>query len=69
VTRDLVIQSCLTGNDGAYAVVGSLGGAPTHPVRVHNLCKNPRVELQDRREKHDYLAHEVVDDERDLWLQ
>src|SRR5438128_4357775 len=32
---------------GVYAVVASLGGAPTNPVWYHNLKKDPHVELQD----------------------
>ncbi|TDC49563.1 nitroreductase family deazaflavin-dependent oxidoreductase [Jiangella ureilytica] len=54
-------------HDGEYAVVASLGGAPKHPVWYHNLKANPHVELQDATEKHDYLAREVVGDERELW--
>lgn len=54
-------------HDGAYAVVGSKGGAPEHPVWVHNLRKNPQVELQDGAEKHDYVAHETEGAERDEW--
>src|SRR4051794_32831815 len=38
-------------HDGEYAVVGSLGGAPQHPVWVFNLRKHPHVELQDGAEK------------------
>ena len=34
--------------DGAnYVLVGSQGGAPTHPVWVHNLRVNPAVEIRD----------------------
>ncbi|BFU43581.1 nitroreductase family deazaflavin-dependent oxidoreductase [Krasilnikovia sp. MM14-A1004] len=54
-------------HDGRYVVVGSLGGAPKHPVWVYNLRKNPRVELQDGAERHDYLAHETEGAERDEW--
>jgi len=56
-------------HDGEYAVVGSLGGAPKHPVWVYNLRKNPHVELQDGPEKHDYQAHETTGEERDLWWE
>jgi deazaflavin-dependent oxidoreductase (nitroreductase family) len=56
-------------HDGEYAVVGSLGGAPKHPVWVYNVRKEPRVELQDGPEKHDYLAHETTDEERELWWE
>jgi deazaflavin-dependent oxidoreductase (nitroreductase family) len=54
-------------HDGQYAVVGSLGGAPKHPVWVHNIRKQPQVELQDGAEKHDYIARETEGDERDQW--
>jgi deazaflavin-dependent oxidoreductase (nitroreductase family) len=56
-------------HEGEYAVVGSLGGAPKHPVWVYNLRKNPHVELQDGAEKHDYVARETSGDERDLWWE
>ena len=56
-------------HDGQYAVVGSLGGAPKHPVWVYNLRKEPRVELQDGPEKHDYVAHEADGDERKTWWE
>jgi deazaflavin-dependent oxidoreductase (nitroreductase family) len=31
----------------AYLLVGSRGGAPTHPQWVHNLLADPEVELRD----------------------
>ena len=55
-------------HEGAYAVVGSLGGAPKNPVWVYNVRKNPHVELQDGAEKHDYIARELPEGtERDEW--
>jgi hypothetical protein len=30
-----------------YVLVGSQGGAPTHPAWVHNLRINPDVEIRD----------------------
>jgi F420H(2)-dependent quinone reductase len=54
-------------HDGAYAVVASKGGAPTHPVWYYNLKANPLVELQDRAVKRDYTAHEAVGDEKAVW--
>lgn len=54
---------------GEYAVVGSLGGAPKNPVWVHNLRKNPLVELQDGEEKHDYTARELSGEEREQWWE
>ena len=54
-------------NDGAYAVVASLGGAPKNPVWYYNLKADPHVELQDGAVKRDYLAREVFDDEKAPW--
>ena len=54
-------------HDGAYAVVASRGGAPTHPVWYHNLLAHPLVELQDGPAKADYAVREVSGAERELW--
>jgi deazaflavin-dependent oxidoreductase (nitroreductase family) len=54
-------------HDGVYAVVASLGGAPTHPVWYHNLLAHPLVELQDGPAKGDYTVREVEGAERELW--
>jgi len=54
-------------NDGEYAVVASLGGAPKHPVWYWNIKKNPRVELQDGEVTKDYEAREVVGDDKAVW--
>jgi F420H(2)-dependent quinone reductase len=54
-------------HDGTYAVVASLGGAPKHPVWYFNLKAHPHVELQDGPEKHDYLAREIIGDEKVVW--
>jgi len=54
---------------GEYAVVASLGGAPTHPVWYYNLTANPHVELQDGPVKKDYQAREVHGAEREAWWQ
>jgi deazaflavin-dependent oxidoreductase (nitroreductase family) len=56
-------------HDGDYAVVASMGGAPTHPVWYHNLVANPQVELQDGPEKHEYVARELTGDERAVWWE
>ena len=56
-------------HDGEYAVVASLGGAPTHPVWYYNLVANPHVELQDGPAKQDYVAREVTGDEREAWWE
>ena len=56
-------------HDGEYAVVASMGGAPTHPVWYHNLVAHPQVELQDGPVKRDYTAREVSGAERDMWWE
>jgi deazaflavin-dependent oxidoreductase (nitroreductase family) len=56
-------------NDGEYAVVASLGGAPKHPVWYHNIKANPRVELQDGTITKDYEAREVFGDEKAVWWE
>jgi hypothetical protein len=32
-----------------YVLIGSVGGAPKHPVWVHNLRANPAVEIRDHQ--------------------
>jgi F420H(2)-dependent quinone reductase len=56
-------------HDGQYAIVASLGGAPKNPVWYHNVKANPRVELQDGSESHDYEAREVFGDEKATWWE
>ncbi len=56
-------------HDGRYAVVASMGGAPTHPVWYHNLVANPVVELQDGPAKKEYQARELSGDERLAWWE
>ncbi len=54
-------------HDGLYAVVASLGGAPNNPRWYYNLKTNPHVELQDGATKRDYMAREVIGDEKAFW--
>jgi deazaflavin-dependent oxidoreductase (nitroreductase family) len=56
-------------NDGKYAIVASLGGAPKHPVWYHNVVAEPHVELQDGTENHDYRAREVHGEEKAQWWE
>jgi len=56
-------------HDGAYAAVGSQGGAPTDPLWVANLRANPRVEVQDGAGKREMVAREVTGAERDAWWE
>ena len=51
-------------------IVGSKGGAATHPAWVHNLRAEPRVTVKKGRDTQEYRATEVEDEgeERDrLW--
>ena len=48
---------------GSYVLVGSMGGAPKHPVWVYNLRANAEVEIRDRAEVQRMLVREVSDDE------
>ena len=53
---------------GEYALVGSVGGGPKHPVWVYNLRANPgEVELQDGAEPFAVDVREVEGDERQAW--
>jgi deazaflavin-dependent oxidoreductase (nitroreductase family) len=45
-----------------YVLVGSLGGAPTHPVWVYNLRANPVVEIRDHAALHEMRVREVSDE-------
>jgi deazaflavin-dependent oxidoreductase (nitroreductase family) len=44
-----------------YVLVGSLGGAPTHPVWVYNLRANPAIEIRDHTVVRPMRAREVDD--------
>ncbi len=56
-------------HDGRYAVVASLGGAPTNPVWYHNLVADSHVELQDGPTRRDMTAHLAEGDERATWWE
>ena len=49
--------------DGAnYVLVGSVGGAPTHPVWVYNLRAHPFVEIRDHTVVQPMRVREVIDE-------
>jgi deazaflavin-dependent oxidoreductase (nitroreductase family) len=50
--------------DGRYAVVASMGGAPTNPYWYAKVRANPRVELQDGPVRRGYVACEVTGEGR-----
>ena len=53
--------------EGSYAVIGSMGGAPTHPQWVHNLRANPVARVQDGAVQRDYRATEVDGEDKAAW--
>ena len=53
---------------GEYALVASMGGAPTHPVWYHNLVADPTaVMIQDGPEPWDAVVREIQGDGRAEW--
>ena len=55
-------------HDGAYALVASQGGAPTHPVWYHNLKADPdALMVQDGADRFDAHARELTGEERQEW--
>jgi len=55
-------------HDGEYALVASLGGAPTHPVWYHNIVADPNAAtIQDGPEPFDVTIREVTGDEKATW--
>ncbi|CAM3137868.1 deazaflavin-dependent oxidoreductase (nitroreductase family) [Williamsia muralis] len=56
-------------NEGKYAAVASLGGAPKNPVWYYNVAANPHVELRDGPVVKDMIAREVTGDEKAEWWE
>lgn len=54
---------------GAYALVASQGGAPTHPTWYHNLVAHPRVEIQDGPVRQDMSVRLLSGKEKQVWWQ
>ena len=50
------------GDGDSYVLVGSQGGAPTHPDWVHNLRVNSDVEIRDETVVRPMRVHEVKDE-------
>ena len=53
--------------NGTYAVIASLGGAPRHPVWYFNLTASSAVTLQDGANVYEMTAREVQGDEKKRW--
>jgi len=56
-------------HEGVYLAVGSKGGAPEHPLWVHNLRANPDVVLQDGPRTWEMTARELSGSERETWWE
>jgi F420H(2)-dependent quinone reductase len=57
-------------HEGAYAMVGSQGGAPRDPAWVANLRAHPdQVTVQDGPEPWDGVAREVTGEEKRQWWE
>ena len=55
---------------GAYAMVASQGGAPTHPAWYYNLKAHPdEVMVQDGPQPFDATVRELTGEEREIWWQ
>ena len=55
-------------HEGQYALIGSQGGAPTHPSWYYNLKADPTaVMIQDGAVAYPYVVHEVEGAERAEW--
>ena len=54
-------------DNGVYAVIASMGGAPKNPVWYLNLVASTAVTLQDGANVFDATAREVDGDERARW--
>jgi deazaflavin-dependent oxidoreductase (nitroreductase family) len=55
-------------DNGQYALVASMGGAPRNPVWYHNLRANPdEVSIQDGAEVFPVSVRELSGDERARW--
>ncbi|GGX47485.1 nitroreductase family deazaflavin-dependent oxidoreductase [Streptomyces noursei] len=54
-------------HEGRFAVVGSLGGSPRHPLWYFNVKADPHVALQDGPVQQDMTAHEATGEERAEW--
>lgn len=55
-------------HDGKYAMVASMGGAPTHPEWYLNVTADPAaLMVQDGVERFDATARELEGEEREIW--
>jgi deazaflavin-dependent oxidoreductase (nitroreductase family) len=57
----------VTDGEGRYAVIGSMGGAPSHPQWVHNVRANPIARINDGPDLHDLVVREADGEEKAAW--
>ena len=65
--RKIALMRVKVGN--GYVLIGSNGGAPTHPVWIYNFRAHPDVEIRDETEVSKMRIREVHDDpeRQQLW--
>ena len=57
-------------HDSKYAMVASMGGAPTHPEWYLNVTADPEaLMVQDGVERFDATARELEGEKREIWWQ
>jgi deazaflavin-dependent oxidoreductase (nitroreductase family) len=57
-------------HDGEYALIASMGGAPSNPQWFHNLMAYPNdVLLQDGPEPFEVVVNQASGDERAIWWE
>lgn len=57
-------------HEGSYALVASVGGAPTNPAWYNNLVANPNeVQVQDGPAPFAVTVRELEGDERAIWWE
>ncbi len=56
-------------HEGCYAIVASMGGAPTNPQWFANLLADPNISIQDGAVARDFVVREISGDEKATWWQ
>ena len=56
-------------HEGAYALVASYGGRPSHPAWYANLVADPHVMIQDGPDPQDFTVRQLEGDERAAWWE
>jgi deazaflavin-dependent oxidoreductase (nitroreductase family) len=54
----------------SFVIIGSQGGAPTHPQWYQNILKEPRVQVQVKADKYEAIARTAESPEREqIWAE